>query len=102
MSHKNFCDEHEELKTCTKGVITWPKFIGILITVIVAIIGVTTTVSSFLYGAAGKAELRAEEVDKASISRDNAIVQTLKDEMNMYIIPMGKDIAAIKEKVGAR
>jgi large-conductance mechanosensitive channel len=92
MAHKDFCAEHEELKICARSVITWPKFITILLSIIVIAIGVTTTVTASLSRA-------TEKVEEASINRDSEITKAMKT-MTDKLEPMGKNITAICTRLG--
>ena len=103
MSVKDFCGEHEQLKACARGVITWPKFITIIISIIMVIIGVTTTISTFLYGeinkVGDKAIAKADTVEQSSIIRDKEVTIQLKDTMEKYIVPISLSVARIEEKL---
>ena len=90
-----FCSEHQEMKVCTKGIIGWPKFISIMVSIIVLAVTVTGMVTSGMTSA-------IEKIDHDSKKRDDSILLDFKDSMRDYVIPMGKDITEIKTALGIK
>ena len=100
MGHKLFCDEHEEIKSCTKGAITWGDMVKIISIVVV----VTSSITGFLYFAINKAEARGikreDKIEESSIVRDKEIANEIKRDREQYIIPLVKNVSRLCIKFG--
>lgn len=96
MEHNNFCKDH-------KSMITWPKFVLTLTTVVGTAVVAAIAVNSHMFAVIDKAEARGIEranvIEQTNVNRNKDTAIVLKEYMEKYIIPTREDVAVIKDQI---